>query len=195
MNGTVRAGHLFSTVAVSSLALAAATVASPALTAATIASLAAQAPAPRDSTHKRSRQDTLRTRSRNDALEAVVVTSVRASTASPAAQYTLTRDAINTTFVGEDAPLFLARTPSMTAYSDAGGYSGYSYLRLRGILPAAALACCLACTPTPAPGIACAPPPARADPACAVARGSPVRPAAARIPRRWRSPWETANGR
>ena len=133
MNGTVRARHLFSTVAVSSLALTAATVASPALTAATIASLAAQTPVPRDSTHIRSRQDTLRTRSRNDALEAVVVTSVRASTASPAAQYTLTRDAINTTFVGEDAPLFLARTPSMTAYSDAGGYSGYSYLRLRGI--------------------------------------------------------------
>ncbi len=68
-----------------------------------------------------------------DTLEAVVVKAVRSTLVTPAAQTTITRDDIVKTFTGQDAPNFLNSMPSMTSYSDAGGYSGYSYLRLRGI--------------------------------------------------------------
>lgn len=68
-----------------------------------------------------------------DSLETVVVKAVRATLSPPAAQSTITRDDIAKTFTGQDAPNFLNAMPSMTSYSDAGGYSGYSYLRLRGI--------------------------------------------------------------
>ena len=72
-------------------------------------------------------------RKSRDTLETVVVKAVRATLATPAAQSTITRDDIAKTFTGQDAPNFLNTMPSMTSYSDAGGYSGYSYLRLRGI--------------------------------------------------------------
>lgn len=68
-----------------------------------------------------------------DTLETVVVNAVRSTLATPAAQSTMTRDQITKTFTGQDAPNLLNTMPSMTSYSDAGGYSGYSYLRLRGI--------------------------------------------------------------
>ena len=58
--------------------------------------------------------------------------AVRATLITPAAQSTITRSDIEKTFVGQDVPNFLNTMPSMTSYSDAGGYSGYSYLRLRG---------------------------------------------------------------
>ena len=99
--------------------------ASIAVVALSIPSLAAgqKAPeAPRDSSRKS-----------RDTLEAVVVQAVRATLATPAAQSTMTRDDIAKTFTGQDAPNYLNTMPSMTSYSDAGGYSGYSYLRLRGV--------------------------------------------------------------
>ena len=70
---------------------------------------------------------------RRDTLEAVVVQAVRATLAAPAAQHNVTRGEIARSFRGQDAPLYLTATPSMTSYSEAGGFSGYSYLRLRGI--------------------------------------------------------------
>jgi len=72
-------------------------------------------------------------RKSRDTLETVVVKAVRGTLATPAAQSTMTRGDITKTFTGQDAPNFLNTMPSMTSYSDAGGYSGYSYLRLRGI--------------------------------------------------------------
>ena len=78
--------------------------------------------APRDTTAKG-----------RDTLETVVVDAVRATLVTPAAQSTMTRDQITKTFTGQDAPNLLNTMPSMTSYSDAGGYSGYSYVRLRGI--------------------------------------------------------------
>jgi iron complex outermembrane receptor protein len=82
----------------------------------------AQKPAAaRDSTNK------------GDTLETVVVNAVRSTIVTPAAQSTMTRDQITKTFTGQDAPNLLNTMPSMTSYSDAGGYSGYSYVRLRGI--------------------------------------------------------------
>ncbi len=71
--------------------------------------------------------------SKGDTLETVVVNAVRSTIVTPAAQSTMTRDQITKTFTGQDAPNLLNTMPSMTSYSDAGGYSGYSYLRLRGI--------------------------------------------------------------
>lgn len=84
--------------------------------------LFAQQPAARDTT-----------KPPRDSLETVVVQAVRSTLATPAAQSTMTREEIAKTFTGQDAPNFLNTMPSMTSYSDAGGYSGYSYLRLRGI--------------------------------------------------------------
>ena len=70
---------------------------------------------------------------KRDSLETVVIRAARSTIAAPSAQSLLDRAEINARFAGQDAPLLLQRAPSMTAYSEAGGFSGYSYLRLRGI--------------------------------------------------------------
>jgi iron complex outermembrane receptor protein len=70
---------------------------------------------------------------KRDSLETVVIRAARATIAAPAAQSTIDRATIGAQFAGQDAPLFLQRAPSMTSYSEAGGFSGYSYLRMRGI--------------------------------------------------------------
>jgi iron complex outermembrane receptor protein len=70
---------------------------------------------------------------RRDTLESVIVRATRTPTAPTAAKQTVTREQIQRTAAGQDAPLVLASTPSATVYSEAGGYSGYSYIRLRGI--------------------------------------------------------------
>ncbi|MBM4193406.1 MAG: hypothetical protein FJ202_03370 [Gemmatimonadetes bacterium] len=70
---------------------------------------------------------------RRDSLATVIVRAVRPRADSSAAATVLGRDQLSATSYGQDAPLALLRTPSLTAYSDAGGPSGYSYLRIRGI--------------------------------------------------------------
>lgn len=83
--------------------------------------LAAQAPrAPRDSAAR-------------DTLESVVVRAVRAGGAAPTSQTVLDRASIERTYVGQDAPLALLGTTGVTAASDAGTFSGYSSIRLRGV--------------------------------------------------------------
>jgi iron complex outermembrane receptor protein len=72
-------------------------------------------------------------RRRPDTLEALVVRATRASGATPTSQTTLDRQTIERRSMGQDAPLVLLGTPSVTASSDAGGFSGYSSLRLGGI--------------------------------------------------------------
>lgn len=73
------------------------------------------------------------TAQRRDTLESVVIRATRAPAASPAARTVVTRDQLQRTNAGQDAPLLLESTPSITAYSDAGAYSGYSYVRFRGL--------------------------------------------------------------
>lgn len=68
-----------------------------------------------------------------DTIEAVVVRATRAGSATPTSQTTLDRKAIERRHVGQDAPLALQGLPSVTASSDAGAFSGYSAIRLRGI--------------------------------------------------------------
>ena len=70
---------------------------------------------------------------KRDSLETVVIRAARATIAAPSAQSTIDRTTILAQFAGQDAPLFLQRAPSMTSYSESGGYSGYSYVRMRGI--------------------------------------------------------------
>lgn len=82
-------------------------------------SLAAQQ-APRDSTAR-------------DTLESVVVRAVRAGGAAPTAQTVLDRATIERTYAGQDAPLALLGATGITAASDAGAFSGYSAIRLRGV--------------------------------------------------------------
>ena len=80
------------------------------------------------------RADSVRAaRERRDTLESVIIHATRAPTATGAAVHTVSRQDIQRSSSGHDAPLTLGATPSMSAYSDAGGFSGYSYLRLRGI--------------------------------------------------------------
>jgi iron complex outermembrane receptor protein len=68
-----------------------------------------------------------------DTLETVVVRATRTSGAPPTSQTTLDRATIERRSAGQDAPLVLRGLTAVTVSSDAGAYSGYSYLRLRGI--------------------------------------------------------------
>lgn len=68
-----------------------------------------------------------------DTLESVVVRALRAGGAAPTSQTVLDRAKIERTYVGQDAPLALLGTTGVTAASDAGTFSGYSSIRLRGV--------------------------------------------------------------
>lgn len=71
--------------------------------------------------------------SARDTLETFVVRAVRAGAAAPTAQTVLDRRTIERTYVGQDAPLALLGATGITAASDAGTFSGYSSIRLRGV--------------------------------------------------------------
>jgi iron complex outermembrane receptor protein len=66
-------------------------------------------------------------------LEASTITAVRGDAAAPVTRATIDQAEIDRRYFGQELPLLLTASPSMTAYSDAGSYSGYSYMRLRGI--------------------------------------------------------------
>lgn len=66
-------------------------------------------------------------------LEASTITAVRGEAAAPVARSTLGAAEIDRRYFGQELPLLLTAAPSITAYADAGSYSGYSYFRLRGI--------------------------------------------------------------
>ncbi len=70
---------------------------------------------------------------RRDTLESVVVRATRAPAAQAAARTSVTRAELQRTYTGQDAPLALRATPSMTAYSESGSWSGYTYVRFRGL--------------------------------------------------------------
>lgn len=70
---------------------------------------------------------------RRDTLESVMIRATRTPTAPTAARLTVTREQLQKIAAGQDAPLVIGFTPSATVYSEAGGYSGYSYIRLRGL--------------------------------------------------------------
>jgi len=68
-----------------------------------------------------------------DTLETFVVRAVRAGGAAATSQTLLDRKTIERTYAGQDAPLALLGATGITAASDAGTFSGYSSIRLRGV--------------------------------------------------------------
>ncbi|HEY5490856.1 MAG TPA: TonB-dependent receptor [Gemmatimonadaceae bacterium] len=86
--------------------------------------VAAQQPSAPDSTR----------RARTDTLERVTVRAVRAGdAAAPVSERTLSREELQRGYSGQEAPLLLTRVPGITAYSESGSFTGYSYLRMRGM--------------------------------------------------------------
>lgn len=82
-----------------------------------------------DSTATRVRRDS----SATHRLEAVSVSAIRAHAQAPVSSTTLDAAAIARRSFGQDVPLLLQGTPSLTSYAETGNNWGYSYLRLRGI--------------------------------------------------------------
>ena len=66
-------------------------------------------------------------------LEAVTVNAIRARGEAPISAAGMTQAQIERRNVGQDVPMLLQGTPSLTSYSETGGPWGYSYIRLRGI--------------------------------------------------------------
>ena len=66
-------------------------------------------------------------------LETVTVNAIRARGEAPISSATLGQQQIERRLIGQDIPLLLQGTPSLTSFSETGGPWGYSYMRLRGI--------------------------------------------------------------
>jgi iron complex outermembrane receptor protein len=65
-------------------------------------------------------------------LETLTITTSRAG-ADAVAQTTLGPERLSRDYSGQDVPLSLRTAPSVTAYSESGSLSNYSYFRLRGV--------------------------------------------------------------
>lgn len=80
------------------------------------------------------RRDTSARADSSQRLERVQISAIRAAELAPIAQKTIGRDGILARHFGQDVPLLLqAVSPSLTAHTETGTSSGYSYLRLRGL--------------------------------------------------------------
>ena len=66
-------------------------------------------------------------------LEGVAVSAIRAPDHAPVFATTLDAPAIQRRAFGQDVPLLLQGTTSLTSYAETGNNWGYSYIRLRGI--------------------------------------------------------------
>ena len=65
--------------------------------------------------------------------ETVVVQAIRADARTPVTKSDITREDLEARSHGQELPDLLQQTPGLTAYSEAGNASGYSYFHLRGI--------------------------------------------------------------
>jgi iron complex outermembrane recepter protein len=75
--------------------------------------------------------DSLRGR-RAHRLESVQVTAIRGGEV-PISAKTMERAEIQRRYVGQETPILLQAAPGISAYSESGSASNYSYMRLRGI--------------------------------------------------------------
>ncbi len=66
-------------------------------------------------------------------LEEVAISIIRVKALAPFTESSLDEAQIQQQYFGQEMPVLLARTPSVTWVSDGGNFSGYSYFRLRGI--------------------------------------------------------------
>lgn len=71
-------------------------------------------------------------RARSQRLEGVQVTAVRGR-AAPISEKTIGRLDLERRYTGQETPILLQAAPGITAYSESGAASNYSYMRLRGI--------------------------------------------------------------
>lgn len=79
-------------------------------------------------------RDTARTRADSaQALEAVTVSAIRGGGEAPISKSSLQLEDIERRQHGQDIPLLLQGTPSLTIKSETGTPWGYSYIRLRGM--------------------------------------------------------------
>jgi iron complex outermembrane receptor protein len=65
-------------------------------------------------------------------LEGTQVTAIRGR-AAPISEKTIDRADIQRRYTGQETPILLQAAPGITAYSESGSASNYSYIRLRGI--------------------------------------------------------------
>jgi iron complex outermembrane receptor protein len=65
--------------------------------------------------------------------ETITVSAIRAGEEIPVTASEITREEIEQTYYGQDVPLLLRDEPAVTAYSESGAGSGYSYFSLRGV--------------------------------------------------------------
>ena len=65
-------------------------------------------------------------------LESVHVTAIRGR-AAPISEKTIERADIQRRYTGQETPILLQAAPGITAYSESGSSSNYSYMRLRGM--------------------------------------------------------------
>jgi iron complex outermembrane receptor protein len=63
----------------------------------------------------------------------VTIVGVSANQNTPVTKTDLSRNELIRTYQGQDLPVILTNTPSITFYSDGGNYNGYMYFRLRGV--------------------------------------------------------------
>ena len=89
--------------------------------------VASSLPAQERGDTSRARRDSARS------LEAVTVTAIRARGEAPISEKTLTQRELEERHQGQDIPLLLHGTPSLTIKSETGTHWGYSYVRLRGM--------------------------------------------------------------
>jgi iron complex outermembrane receptor protein len=66
-------------------------------------------------------------------LETVTVAAIRARDEAPISSSTIHAAEIERRSFGQDVPLLVQGTPSLTSYAETGNHWGYSYMRLRGI--------------------------------------------------------------
>lgn len=66
-------------------------------------------------------------------LEATTVTAMRGDPATPVTRTTVTRPELERRYFGQELPVLLQATPSVTGYAEGGSYAGYTHFRVRGI--------------------------------------------------------------
>ena len=66
-------------------------------------------------------------------LDTVQLKGIRADIQTPVTAKTVTSEEIKLIYSGQELPVLLSLTPSVTSYTDAGSPQGYTYFRLRGI--------------------------------------------------------------
>lgn len=66
-------------------------------------------------------------------MEPITLIGIRADTKTPVTQKTVKKEEIQKTYQGQEVPVLLDKTPSVTSSTDGGHPQGYTYFRIRGI--------------------------------------------------------------